>query len=102
DAAALARIEGRIRGINGTAKIHRTKNADVPIEKVLNVGAFDLNRALQVDEAFLEPEYPFEWGGVYQLAAGDYQLKTRGEHDHHSHEHGAHEHGHEHHDHHDH
>ena len=76
DDAALARIESRIRGINGTAKIHRTKNADVPIDKVLNVGAFDLNRALAVDEAFLEPEYPFEWGGVYQLAAGDYLLKT--------------------------
>ena len=42
DDAALERIESRIRGINGTAKIHRTKNADVPIDKVLNVGAFDL------------------------------------------------------------
>jgi G3E family GTPase len=94
DEAALARIEGRIRGINGTAKILRTKNADAPIDKVLNVGAFDLNRALAVDEAFLEPEYPFEWGGVYQLAAGDYLLKTAGEHDH-----GAHDHGHAHHDH---
>ena len=93
DAAALERIESRIRGINGTAKILRTKNADAPIDKVLNVGAFDLNRALQVDEAFLEPEYPFEWGGVYQLAAGDYLLKTAGEHDHHEH---GHEHGHEH------
>ena len=87
DDAALARIESRIRGINGTAKIHRTKNADVPIDRVLNVGAFDLQRALTVDEAFLEPEYPFEWGGVYQLAAGDYLLRTAGEHDHH-HEHG--------------
>jgi G3E family GTPase len=95
DAQALERIESRIRGINGTARIHRTRNADVPIDKVLNVGAFDLNRALTVDEAFLEPEYPFEWGGVYQLAAGDYLLKTAGEHDHHAHEHGhEHEHGH--------
>ena len=67
DAAALERIERRIRGINGTAKILRTKNADAPIDKVLNVGAFDLQRALAVDDAFLEPEYPFEWGGVYQL-----------------------------------
>jgi G3E family GTPase len=95
DAQALERIESRIRGINGTAKIHRTRNADVPIDKVLNVGAFDLNRALTVDQAFLEPEYPFEWGGIYQLAAGDYLLKTAGEHDHHAHEHGhEHEHGH--------
>jgi len=104
DDAALARIESRIRGINGTAKILRTKNADAPIDKVLNVGAFDLQRALAVDESFLEPEYPFEWGGVYQLAAGDYLLKTRGAHDHHGHDHGHdhnhdhdHEHGHEHH-----
>jgi G3E family GTPase len=94
DEAALARIESRIRGINGTARILRTKNADAPIDKVLNVGAFDLNRALAVDEAFLEPEYPFEWGGVYQLGEGDYLLKTAGEHDHHAHEH---EHEHEHH-----
>jgi G3E family GTPase len=96
DAAALERIESRIRGINGTAKILRTRNADAPIDKVLNVGAFDLNRALAVDEAFLEPEYPFEWGGVYQLAAGDYLLETAGEHDHHEHEH-EHEHEHDHH-----
>src|SRR5678809_1262083 len=95
DAAALERIESRIRGINGTAKILRTKNADAPIDKVLNVGAFDLNRALAVDEAFLEPEYPFEWGGIYQLAAGDYLLKTAGAHDHHAHEHG-HDHNHDH------
>jgi G3E family GTPase len=103
DAAALERIESRIRGINGTAKILRTKNADAPIDKVLNVGAFDLNRALAVDESFLEPEYPFEWGGVYELAAGDYLLKTAGEHDHHAHGHGheQHDHGHDH-DHHDH
>jgi len=95
DEAALARIESRIRGINGTARILRTKNADAPIDKVLNVGAFDLNRALAVDEAFLEPEYPFEWGGVYQLGEGDYLLKTAGEHDHHAHEH-EHEHHHDH------
>jgi G3E family GTPase len=95
DDTALARIESRIRGINGTAKIHRTKNADVPIDQVLNVGAFDLNRALGVDEAFLEPEYPFEWGGAYQLAAGDYLLDTAGEHDRHAHEH-EHDHDHDH------
>jgi G3E family GTPase len=93
DEAALERIERRIRGINGTAKILRTKNADAPIDKVLNVGAFDLQRALAVDGSFLEPEYPFEWGGVYQLAAGDYLLKTAGEHDHSAH---AHDHHHDH------
>src|SRR5262245_38342880 len=101
DEGSLERIERRIRGINGTAKILRTKNADAPIEKVLNVGAFDLQRALTVDAAFLEPEYPFEWGGAYRLESGPYLLRTRGEHDHHAHEHGHehHDHDHEHHDH---
>jgi G3E family GTPase len=97
DEAALERIERRIRAINGTAKIHRTKNADVAIDKVLNVGAFDLQRALAVDGSFLEPEYPFEWGGVYQLTPGDYLLKTAGSHDHQAHEHAhGHDHDHEH------
>jgi G3E family GTPase len=74
DAASLERIESRIRGINGTAKILRTKNADAPIDKVLNVGAFDLQRALAVDDSFLEPEYPFEWGGAYQKVVGSEPL----------------------------
>jgi len=95
DAGALERIEQRIRGINGTAKILRTRNADAPIDQVLNVGAFDLQRALAVDGAFLEPEYPFEWGGAYQLTPGDYLLKTAGQHDHSEHEHGHAHHGHE-------
>jgi G3E family GTPase len=96
DAAVLERIERRIRGINGTAKILRTRNADAPIDQVLNVGAFDLQRALTVDSTFLEPEYPFEWGGVYQLTPGDYLLKTAGEHDHGGHASDHHDHDHDH------
>jgi G3E family GTPase len=99
DEATLQRIERRIRGINGTAKLHRTKNADVPIDKVLNVGAFDLQRALAVDESFLEPEYPFEWAGVYQLSGGEHLLRAGGEHHERAHDHGAdcdHDHDHDH------
>ena len=101
--AELERVERRIRAINGTAKIFRTRNADVPIERVLDVGAFDLDRALAVDTAFLEPQYPFEWAGLYDLAAGRHELRTGGDthehhghHEHHSHhEHHGHEHTHE-------
>jgi len=86
--AELERIERRIRAINGTAKIFRTRNADVPVERVLDVGAFDLERALAVDSTFLEPQYPFEWAGLYDLAAGRHELRTGGDtHDHHHHEH---------------
>jgi G3E family GTPase len=74
--AQLERIERRLRAINPAARICRTRNADVPLERVLDVGAFDLERALAVDPAFLEPEYPFEWAGAYQLGRGRYDLRT--------------------------
>ena len=91
----LARIEQKIRGINGTAKIHRATNAVVPVEVVLGLGAFDLDRALAVDSSFLEPQYPFEWAGAYQLAAGRHIVKATGEHGHdHGHDHDHHDHDH--------
>jgi len=88
-AADLERIERRIRSINTAAKIFRTRNADIPIDRVLDVGAFDLERALAVDSAFLEPEYPFEWAGAYRLERGAYQLRTGAGRDaDHDHDHG--------------
>jgi G3E family GTPase len=85
----LARIEQKIRGINGTAKVIRAVNAEVPIEAVLGLGAFDLDRALAVDSAFLEPQYPFEWAGAYELSAGKHILRATGEHGH-DHDHNPH------------
>lgn len=72
--AELDQLEARIHAMNSAAKIHRTRDAVVEMEKVLNLGGFDLNRALEVDPKFLEPEYPFEWSGVYDLRPGAYQL----------------------------
>ena len=73
----VGRLEERIRGMNAAAKVHRTRNAEVEVDKILNVGGFNLDRALQVDPKFMEPEYPFEWGGVYQLPAGPHELVLR-------------------------
>lgn len=101
DEAALARIESRLRAMNGSATIHRARNADVPLDALLGLGAFDLSRALAVDGGFLEPQYPFEWAGAYELAAGTHVLRAGDAHDGHApdhdheHEH-AHEHEHEH------
>ncbi|MDB5309622.1 MAG: cobalamin biosynthesis protein CobW [Gemmataceae bacterium] len=67
-------LEGRIRQMNPTAKIHRTTKSVVEMDKILNVGGFSLDRALEVDPKFMEPEYPFVWGGVYQLPAGRHEL----------------------------
>ncbi len=69
---ALEKLEARIHAMNPMAKIYRTQNAGIEIERVLNVGGFNLDRALEVDPKFMEPEYPFEWSGVYALEPGEY------------------------------
>jgi G3E family GTPase len=76
DEATLAHLERELRAINGTAKFLRCERAAVPLEQVLGLGAFDLDRALQRNDAFLEPLRPYEWLGVYELAAGRYALHT--------------------------
>jgi len=63
-------LEKRLRRMNSAAKYHRAQHADVSLECVLGLGGFNLSRASEMDPQFLEPEYPFEWGGMYQLSAG--------------------------------
>jgi G3E family GTPase len=72
--ASLDQLEARIHSMNSAAKIYRTRDAVVDMDKVLNLGGFDLDRALEVDPKFLEPEYPFEWSGLFELEAGEYRL----------------------------
>ncbi len=90
--AELDALELRIRAINAVAKIHRAQNANVPLDAVLNVGGFNLGRAVDVDPKFLEPEYPFEWAGAYALPVGSHELVIG----HHDHGHEGHDHGHDH------
>jgi G3E family GTPase len=78
--AELAEVEARIRAINPYAKLHRTERCQVALSDVLERGAFDLDRILEIEPEFLE--------------VGD-------DHDHHDHDHGHH-HGHDHHHDHDH
>ena len=70
----LDQLEARIHAMNPAAKIYRTQDAVVEMDKVLNLGGFDLDRALEIDPKFMEPEYPFEWSGLFELNAGDYHL----------------------------
>jgi G3E family GTPase len=98
--AELDALETRIRGINAVASITRTHNCDVPIKRVLGIGGFNLGHATELDPKFLEPEYPFEWAGAYQLPAGTHDLVI-GHADDEEHDH-DHDHGHEGHHHHHH
>ncbi|MEG4580412.1 GTP-binding protein [Microcoleus sp. MON1_C5] len=49
----LAELEKRIRAMNAMAKIHRTRNAELAMDALLGVKAFDLNRALEIEPDFL-------------------------------------------------
>lgn len=74
-AEELKQTEARLRKMNPFAKVHRTLNSEIDLQAVLNIGGFDLKRALE-----LEPDF----------------LKVAEEHEH------DHDHGHEEHEHHDH
>ncbi|MGF1499139.1 MAG: CobW family GTP-binding protein, partial [Elainellaceae cyanobacterium] len=51
--AELAELEQRIRAMNAIAKIYRTHDAQIEMDALLGVNAFDLNNALQIDPEFL-------------------------------------------------
>jgi len=50
----LVEIEGHLRTINASASVVRTHMSKVDLDWVLNVGAFDLQRVLEVEPTFLE------------------------------------------------
>jgi G3E family GTPase len=72
----LDALESRIKAINGVAKIQRCQNAHIPISSVLDIGGFNLERAIGIDPRFLDPEYPFEWGGIIDAPAGSITLEA--------------------------
>jgi G3E family GTPase len=70
----LDQLEQRLRSVNGLARLHRTHRAHIDPQHILDIGGFDLARALRERPTFLEPEMPFEWIGVYDLPAGEVTL----------------------------
>ncbi|MEI9936615.1 MAG: GTP-binding protein [Pseudomonadota bacterium] len=70
----LEALERRVKGMNSMARVLRAHNADVPIPAVLDVGGFDLERAVALKPTFLAPEYPFEWAGTFEIEEGEYEL----------------------------
>jgi G3E family GTPase len=96
----LDQVERRIRQINRFATIHRTERAGLPIDQVLDRGAFDLKRVLEVAPDFLDndehehndevtsvsfevdrpidPERFNAWIGVLLAEKGQDLLRTKG------------------------
>jgi G3E family GTPase len=52
-AGEAARVEARIRAINPMARLHRTDHCALPVTELLDRGAFDLNRILEIEPGFL-------------------------------------------------
>jgi G3E family GTPase len=75
----LSEVEARIRGINPYAKLHRTERCNVALSDVLERGAFDLDRILDLEPDFLE---------VADDHDHDHDHHHHHDHDHHHHDHG--------------
>lgn len=84
----LAKVEATIRVINPSARIHRTQRSDIDLAKVLDQGAFNLERALENEPDFLKPD---DHHHDHDHACGP----DCGHDHHHGHDHG-HDHGHAH------
>jgi G3E family GTPase len=74
--AELEKTEARIRKMNPVAKLYRTENSEIDLSKVLEVGGFDLKRALELEPDFLKEAEEHE--------------HEHGAEDHHEHEHDHH------------
>jgi len=49
----LVRVEKRLKSMNSAAEIVRCEKANVSVDHVLNIGAFDLDRVCEMDPEFL-------------------------------------------------
>lgn len=94
-------LENRIRGLNPSVQIHRAVNADVEIQKLIDINGFSLERALEIEPEILQPEYPFGLSFTFDIPADLADLRLRvSEHHHHEPDHhhdGDHEDDHHHH-----
>ncbi|MGG7516814.1 CobW family GTP-binding protein [Allorhizobium undicola] len=82
----LHRIEDIVRAINPSARIYSTTRSGVDLAKVLDQGAFNLERALENDPHFLD----------HDEHDHDHVCGPDCNHDHHHHDHGHHHHDHGH------
>jgi len=80
----LTAIERQLRTVNATARLHPMSRGDIPLDAVLGLHAFDLDRVTEIDPHFL-PDHDCDDACAH--------------HDHHDHDDHGHDHGHHHHEH---
>jgi len=88
--AELVAVEQRLRKLNPLAPIIRAERADVPLDQVLGLGGFDLERILDINPEFANPAHG-EAGHVHDEHCGHDHAHDRHDHDH-DHAHHGHDH----------
>lgn len=93
DETALAAVEARLRALNPLAPIVRAERSNVPLDQVLGLHAFDLDRILEVKPDFVNPPHGAE-GHVHDEHCGhghdhaeDHVHDEHCGHEHHDHDH---------------
>jgi len=86
----LGEVEARIRGINPYAKLHKTQRSQIALSEVLDRNAFDLDRILDIEPAFLEGEDHDHDHGHHHGDEHGHDPDHHHDHDHkHAHSHGG-------------
>ncbi|MFV0309003.1 MAG: CobW family GTP-binding protein [Desertimonas sp.] len=75
DEVELADVERRIREVNALAPIVRTAHGKVDLDRILDVGAFDLDRVLVEDPGFLDEDAEHQ----HDLTVGSVGLDVDGD-----------------------
>lgn len=87
----LEKLKSRIKKMNTQAKIYRSVNGDIEMDKILGIQAFDLDAKAELNPDFLIEDFPFEKRWIFELNDKEYRLDFHCHHHHHNqHQHGSH------------
>ena len=78
----LTAIERKIREVNATARLHKMTRGDIPLDAIMGLYAFDLDRITEIDPHFL-PDHACD----DTCAHHDHDHDHDDHHDHHHHDH---------------
>ncbi len=70
----LNALESRLQHLNPTARIVCRGPQQASPDVLLDIGGFNVDRALALSHNFFTPEYPFDWGAYFELQPGTYTL----------------------------
>jgi len=73
----LQNVETKIKAINSGVEIYRTKNAEIALDKILQIRAFDLDKILKAEPLFLMDQDHSHDSSVYSVSfqfGGEFDL----------------------------